>query len=257
MCSVVAVADPPVSDSALALSLARAAGAELLAVRALRAGEPRQVIKDAGDEASQSLLARLLAQARPGDEVLSEEAPDNPARLGARRVWIIDPLDGTREFAEVGRDDWAVHVALWASGDLVAGAVAVPATGDEYGTEVPPVLRPRRPGPLRIAVSRSRPPAFVRELAQGLGAELIAMGSAGVKAMSVVNGQADAYLHAGGQYEWDSAAPVAVARATGLLTSRLDGGALEYNRPDPLLPDLLISRPEYAPALLEAVRKLS
>jgi 3'(2'), 5'-bisphosphate nucleotidase len=173
--------------------------------------------------------------------------------LQADRVWIVDPLDGTREFSELDRDDWAVHVALWQAGELVAGAVALPARGVTLATPTlaaPPV----HSGPPRIAVSRSRPPAVAEAVRDRLGGVLVPMGSAGVKVAAVVQGAADVYVHAGGQYEWDSAAPVAVARAAGLHTSRIDGSPLVYNRPDPLLPDLLVCRPEYAKTVLAAIR---
>jgi 3'(2'), 5'-bisphosphate nucleotidase len=190
---------------------------------------------------------------RPDDAVLSEEGADDPVRLAADRVWIIDPLDGTREFSELDRADWAVHVALWERGELVAGAVALPAEQTTLST-VDVAEAPSRPdGPLRLAVSRSRPPALVIGLAELLDAELVPMGSAGVKAMSVVRGTTDAYVHGGGQYEWDSAAPVAVARAAGLHTSRLDGSPLRYNQRDPYLPDLLVCRPELADRLLAGI----
>ena len=192
-----------------------------------------------------SCFSASCATQRPGDGILSEESPDDAAlRVGLPRVWIVDPLDGTREFGEVPRDDWAVHVALWVRGALVAGAVARPARGDVLATDAAPAVPDRAPGPLRLAVSRSRPPAFVVALAEHLGADLVPMGSAGIKATAVVDGVVDAYVHAGGQYEWDSAAPVAVAAASGLHTSRIDGSALTYNRLDPLLPDLLVARPE-------------
>jgi len=246
---------PPVEattdDHVLASWLATVAGARLLEVRA--EGLAGRALKDAGDQVSHELLMRLLAAHRPDDAVLSEEGKDDPRRLAASRVWIVDPLDGTREFAEPPRDDWAVHVALWQQCDLAAGAVAQPGLGWTFGTAnaagVPERTAPRP----RIAVSRTRPPAFVDALAEHLDAELVPMGSAGAKVISVVRDAADAYVHAGGQYEWDSAAPVAVARAAGLFTSRIDGAALEYNRPDPLLPDLLVCRPELANAILEYV----
>ena len=180
--------------------------------------------------------------------MLSEEAADDKSRLTARRVWIIDPLDGTREFSEPPRDDWAVHVALWEDGDLVAGAVAQPALGETFSTGRPSVVPPRTSERPRIAVSRSRPPAFVEALAAELDAELVPMGSAGVKVMSVVRDIADAYVHAGGQYQWDNAAPVAVARAAGLHCSRVDGSPLVYNEDDTSLPDLIVCRPELADA---------
>jgi len=252
------------TDADLARLAADDAGRALLAVRAelAAAGADARTLKDAGDRSAQEVLAALLAQHRPLDAVLSEEAADDPARLTSSRVWIVDPLDGTREFSEVGgpgeagRTDWAVHVALWEDGDLVAGAVALPAAGVTYGTDAPPQRPTGTPAVVRLAVSRSRPPAFVRALAQQLGAELVPMGSAGVKATSVLRDEADAYVHAGGQYEWDSAAPVAVARAAGLHTSRVDGSALLYNRPDPRLPDLVVARPEVAGLVLAALARL-
>jgi 3'(2'), 5'-bisphosphate nucleotidase len=240
------------SDHDTAAALATAAGELLLQVRA-RTFDHADARKTAGDAESHRFLVDRLAVLRPDDAVLSEEGADDPVRLVSERVWIVDPLDGTREFAEPGRADWAVHVALWERGELVAGAVALPAAGltlDTGGTQPPP---PGMSGPVRLAVSRSRPPALVQGLAARLGARLVPMGSAGVKAMSVVRGETDAYVHAGGQYEWDSAAPVAVARAAGLHTSRLDGSPLRYNRPDPYLPDLVVCRPELAEELLSAL----
>ncbi|WP_370618063.1 3'(2'),5'-bisphosphate nucleotidase CysQ [Mumia sp. Pv 4-285] len=241
------------NDHELAVWLAEQAGAELLEVR--QGGLEGKELKDAGDQASQAVLARLLAEHRPDDAVLSEEAADDSARVDAGRVWIIDPLDGTREFSEPPRDDWAVHVALWEDGDLVAGAVAQPALGETFSTAAPASVPPRTDGPMRIAVSRSRPPAFVNALADQVGAELVPMGSAGVKVMSVVRDLADVYVHAGGQYEWDSAAPVVVARSAGLFTSRADGSPLVYNRTNPWLPDLLVCRHEYADEVASFVRE--
>ncbi|MGA9276689.1 MAG: 3'(2'),5'-bisphosphate nucleotidase CysQ [Ilumatobacter sp.] len=252
---------PDSSDSqpdlhAAAVRMAELAGARLLEIRAelQAAGESGTAVKDAGDAAAQAVLAAALTSDFPADAVLSEEAADDAHRLSAERVWIIDPLDGTREFSEFDRDDWAVHVALWESGSLTAGAVALPARDITYSTkDAAPTFEPLFGRPLRLAVSRSRPPEFVTELADRLGAELVPMGSAGVKAMSVVSGQCDAYLHGGGQDEWDSAAPVAVAAAAGLFTSRLDGSDLVYNGESPWLPDLVVARPEIAEMLLAAV----
>lgn len=238
-------------DAALAVELASAAGVRLLQVRG--EGLAGRDLGDAGDRAAQDVLADLLREHRPDDALLSEEAADDAARSRADRVWIVDPLDGTREFSEPGRTDWAVHVALWSSGHLVAGAVTLPAAGLVYRTDAPAEVPTALDGPLRLAVSRTRPPGFVGAVADRLGAELVPMGSAGVKATSVLRGEADVYLHAGGQYEWDSAAPVAVAAAAGLHTSRIDGSPLVYNRPDPLLPDLLVCRPEHAGSVLAAV----
>jgi 3'(2'), 5'-bisphosphate nucleotidase len=185
--------------------------------------------------------------------VLSEEGADDLSRLSARRVWIVDPLDGTREFGEPGRTDWAVHVALWQDGDLAAGAVALPAQDSVLSTAKPLPVRPERSGPLRVLVSRSRPPEFVAPMVDDLGAVTLPMGSAGAKAAAVITGAADAYVHAGGQYEWDSAAPVAVARAAGLHASRIDGSELVYNRADPSVPDILICPIEFAAKLLSAI----
>lgn len=246
------------SDAALAAALAEGAGRVLLD---LRAQDPADLGAE-GDRRSNAFLLERLAQLRPADAVLSEEAKDDHRRLSADRVWIVDPLDGTREYAErtdgAWRTDFAVHVALWQRGaGLVAGAVALPARGQVFGTERPvPPPAAREDGPLRVAVSRSRPPELVRRLGALLPVELVAMGSAGVKAMAVVTGEADAYLHGGGQYEWDSAAPVAVAAAAGLHTSRLDGSPLAYNNSDPWLPDLLVCRAGLAPRLLAAVAQI-
>lgn len=240
------------TDHVLARDLAAQAGELLLRLRAGWTGDA-VTLRAEGDRQSNELLLAQLHALRPGDGILSEESPDDVARLDMSRVWIVDPLDGTREFAEVPRDDWAVHVALWANGALASGAVARPARGDVVTTDMPPVVPAREPGPLRIAVSRSRPPAFVTALAERLGAELVPMGSAGIKATAVVDGLVDAYVHAGGQYEWDSAAPVAVAAACGLHVSRIDGSPLHYNREDPLLPDLIVARPEFAATLLDAI----
>ncbi|MDI5941333.1 MULTISPECIES: 3'(2'),5'-bisphosphate nucleotidase CysQ [Micromonospora] len=262
-------------DQAFAEWLAGEAGVALTALRAEQGFADAKALKDAGDKVSHDLMSTALARWRPADAVLSEEqadsrrawaddpsAGDRPTRLTADRVWIIDPLDGTREFSESGRDDWAVHVALWQrsagpDGALVAGAVGMPArTGPDgaplvLGNRVP--AAPAVDGPLRIAVSRSRPPAFVSELVEGIGATAVPMGSAGVKVCAVVTGEVDAYVHAGGQYEWDSAAPVAVALGAGMHASRIDGSPLRYNRDDPRLPDLLVCRPEHAGALLAAI----
>jgi 3'(2'), 5'-bisphosphate nucleotidase len=243
------------SDGDLAASLATAAGRLLLEVRS-RSFRDDAARKGAGDAESHRFLAAELARLRPDDAVLSEEGADDVTRLDARRVWIVDPLDGTREFAEPARSDWAVHVALWEQGELTAGAVALPALGTTLSTARPPTLPAPAGGPLRLLVSRTRPPALVEELARVLGGELVPMGSAGAKTMAVVRGEADVYVHGGGQYEWDSAAPVAVARAAGLHTSRLDGSALAYNQPRPWLPDLLVCRPELADRLIRALADL-
>jgi 3'(2'), 5'-bisphosphate nucleotidase len=235
----------PGADAALAAEIADAAGRRLLELRTAGFAEPR-ALRAAGDRGAQQVIARLLADRRPDDAVLSEEAADDRRRLTAERVWIVDPLDGTREFAEEGRTDWAVHVALWVGGDLALGAVALPAEGATYRSDAPPPLPaadgPRRP---RLLVSRTRPPTIANQVAEALDAEVLPMGSAGAKILAVVLGRADIYLHAGGQFEWDSAAPVAVARAAGLHTSRVDGSPLRYNQPDPSLPDLVVCHPAW------------
>jgi 3'(2'), 5'-bisphosphate nucleotidase len=242
-----------VSDHELAASLATDAGRLLLGVRTEFAEASTAERKDAGDKRSHDFLMAALAEARPDDAVLSEEGADDPVRLRSERVWIVDPLDGTREFSELDRDDWAVHVALWERGELIAGAVALPAQGVTFAT--PTVAAPpAAPGAPRIIVSRTRPPAVALEVRDALNGTLVEMGSAGAKVAAVVQGRADVYVHAGGQYEWDSAAPVAVARAAGLHTSRIDGSPLQYNRPNPLLPDLVVCRPEYADAVLAVTR---
>ncbi|GAC48034.1 3'(2'),5'-bisphosphate nucleotidase CysQ [Gordonia aichiensis] len=244
-------------DRSLAGELATAAGELLLDIRA-NSGLTGRALGDAGDRRSDDYILGRLAQLRPDDAVLSEESADDKARLIAPRVWIVDPVDGTREYGNVddaggGRRDWAVHVALWSStggGTLIAGAVALPALGVTYVDDPTPVAPtegladlPRGDKP-RVVVSGSRPPTFSQAVADAIGGEVLQMGSAGAKAMAVVRGEADAYVHAGGQYEWDSAAPVAVAQAQGLWCSRIDGSPLVYNQDDTYLPDLVICRPE-------------
>ena len=245
--------DTAADDHELAAWLATTAGERLLDVRT--SGLTGRELKDAGDQAAHELLVDLLAQHRPTDSVLSEEGKDDKRRLDASRVWIVDPLDGTREFSEPPRDDWAVHVALWQEGELTAGAVAQPALGETFHTGNPPVVPARTSERPRIAVSRTRPPAFVEALAEEIDAELVPMGSAGVKVISVVRGVTDAYVHAGGQYEWDNAAPVAVARSAGLFCSRVDGSELRYNQDDVSLPDLVVCRPELSELILAFVRR--
>jgi 3'(2'), 5'-bisphosphate nucleotidase len=245
-----------VTDDELAARLATRAGDLLLDVRAEFADAPAEDRKAAGDKRSHDFLMAELSARRPADAVLSEEGPKevaNPVRLRADRVWIVDPLDGTREFSELDREDWAVHVALWmrngSSGELVAGAVALPAQNTTFATPEVPAPKPSK-GPPRIVVSRTRPPAIALAVRDALGGVLVEMGSAGAKVASILQSRADVYVHAGGQYEWDSAAPVAVARAAGLHTSRIDGSPLRYNAPDPLLPDVVVCRPELAHAVL-------
>lgn len=234
-----------------AARIAERAGEVLLELRAatdLTGSE----LKDEADRRAHELIMGLLAAAYPDDPVLSEEGRDDTARLESSRAWIVDPLDGTREYSE-GRSDWAVHVALAVDGVATIGAVALPGLGTVLSTDPAPDLPPPSDGPPRMVVSRTRPPAITEDLRAAIGAVLVPMGSAGAKAMAVVRGEVDVYAHGGGQYEWDSAAPVAVAAAAGLHVSRLDGSPLRYNNADVWLPDLLICRPELAEAVLAAV----
>lgn len=244
-------------DHLFAAWTATVAGDLLMQVR--ESGLEGKELKDAGDLASHELLMGLFAKYKPEDAVLSEEEHRGTSgeknRLETPRVWIIDPVDGTREYSEPPRDDWAVHVALWQQGALVAGAVAQPGMGRTFHTGQPPVVPARTAPKVRIAVSRTRPPKFVEALAAELDAELVPMGSAGAKVISVARDVTDAYVHAGGQYEWDSAAPVAVARAAGLFTSRVDGSELLYNQAEVRLPDLIVCRPELAEPILRFVRQ--
>lgn len=237
-------------DHRLARDLADGAGLRLLELRASRGFDDPEALRDAGDRIAHEYLLEELGKARPDDAVLSEEGADDRRRLASPRVWIVDPLDGTREFAEEGRDDWAVHVALWERGTLTAGAVALPARGRALAADAPPALPAPDMSRPRIAVSRTRAPALATGLAGDLGGALAPMGSAGVKIAAVLEGAADIYVHAGGQYEWDSAAPVAVAAASGAHASRIDGSALTYNREEPSLPDLLVCHPAFAEAVL-------
>ena len=240
------------SEHADAARIAARAGEILLELRD-RGDLTGRELKDEADRRAHDCIMELLAQDYPDDPVLSEEGRDDSARLSGDRVWIVDPLDGTREYGEEGRTDWAVHVALAVDGVPTIGAVALPALGTVLSTDPPPQLPPPPGGPPRMVVSRTRPPEITEKLRAAIGAELVPMGSAGAKAMAVVRGEADVYAHGGGQYEWDSAAPVAVAAAAGLHVSRLDGSALRYNNPDVWLPDLLICRQELAAAVLAAV----
>jgi len=243
------------ADHALAGRAATEAGRLLVTLRAdlFDKGQHPMHTGDAGDRQAHLFLVDLLAREVPDDAVLSEEGRDDLRRLEVDRVWIIDPVDGTREFSEAGRSDWAVHVALTIRGEAIACAVALPARGMTLTTEPAPASRPPYDGEPRILVSRSRPPHQARIVQDAIGGRLIPMGSAGAKAMAVVLGEADVYAHAGGQYEWDNAAPAGVAAAAGLHVSRLDGSPLRYNRPDPWLPDLLICRPDLADPVLRAV----
>lgn len=249
------------TDAELAADLAADAGKLLLQVRAEIGFDQPWTLGEAGDRQANSLLLRRLQAERPGDAVLSEEAHDDLARLKSDRVWIIDPLDGTREFSTPGRDDWAVHIALWRRSsngqpEITDAAVALPARGNVvYRTDtVTSGAAPAGvPGTLRIAVSATRPPAVLHRIHQTLAIQPVSIGSAGAKAMAVIDGYVDAYLHAGGQWEWDSAAPAGVMLAAGMHASRLDGSPLRYNQLDPYLPDLLMCRAEVAPILLGAI----
>ena len=245
----------PPADHVLAAQLAEEAGRLLVDLRArLHADDtPPAVLKAEGDRQAHELLMKRLAEERPHDAVLSEEGKDDRARLTADRTWIVDPLDGTREFSEVPRTDWAVHVALVVANRPVAGAVALPGLDRVLSTADPASLPAAGASPPRMIVSRSRPPAAATHVAEALGAELVEMGSAGAKTMAVIRGECEIYAHSGGQYEWDSCAPVAVAAAAGCHVSRIDGSELLYNQEDVYLPDLLVCRPELAAAALAAL----
>lgn len=239
------------SDVALARSIAADAGALLLAIRE-RGIERGSALGDAGDREANRLIIDRLRAARPLDFILSEEALDDTARCAAERVWIVDPLDGTRDYAD-GLDDWAVHIGLAIDGRPAVGAVAIPPTGRVYTTADARCDERACVTPPRMVVSRTRAPELVERVSRALDTTRVGMGSAGVKAMAVVDGRADIYLHDGGQYEWDNCAPAAVALAAGLHASRIDGSPLVYNCANPLLPDLLICRPELADQVLAAI----
>jgi 3'(2'), 5'-bisphosphate nucleotidase len=244
------------TDHDLATRLAREAGQMLVELREelwRRGAHPWQVM-DTGDIASHRFLMDALRAARPDDAVLSEEGVDDRRRLHKDRVWIVDPLDGTNEFGEPGRPDWAVHVALWEEGRLSAGAVSLPALDAVFSTEPPPTLAPYERETPVLVTSRSRTPYLALSIGRALGCSAIRLGSAGAKTMAVVLGHADIYAHDGGMYQWDSAAPAAVAAAAGLHVSRIDGRPLQYNAADPWLPDFLVCRRELADRVLAAVR---
>ena len=246
--------NPTLDDAELAAHLADTAGRILLEVRASGVFSAKALGK-AGDQTANQFLVHALREARPGDGLLSEEMKDDGARLDKSRVWIVDPVDGTREYGEE-REDWAVHVGLAIDGVATVGAVALPGAGIVLRSDRPQPVPPPA-SPLRMLVSRTRPAKEAVAVAERLGAELVPMGSAGAKAMAVALGKADIYLHSGGQYEWDSAAPVAVARAFGLHCSRIDGSPLVYNREDTYLPDLLICPPQLAEEVLALVREVN
>jgi 3'(2'), 5'-bisphosphate nucleotidase len=241
------------SDGELAIHLAEVAGRILLEVRASGMFEGKS-LGVAGDQTANQFLVHALRQQRPDDGLLSEESKDTEERLSKSRVWIVDPVDGTREYGEE-RADWAVHVGLAVDGAPVLGAVALPGAGKILSTHAP-ISVPPAPEVLRMVVSRTRPAKEATEVAERLGAELVPMGSAGAKAMAIVLGDADIYLHSGGQYEWDSCAPAAVALAHGLHCSRIDGRPLVYNQADTYMPDLLICRKEHADLVLSQVAAL-
>ena len=238
-------------DIELARGIAAETGALLLRLRA-ESGMTGAALGARGDREADDLILGRLRDARPGDCILSEESHDDRTRCAARRVWVIDPLDGTRDYAE-GRDDWAVHIGLALDGFPAAGVVGLPVLGRIHASDDPPPALPPLPPRPRMVVSRTRSAEVVTRVGAALGAELVGMGSAGAKAMAVLRGEAEIYLHAGGQHQWDSCAPVAVAVAAGLHVSRIDGTPLAYNGEDPLLPDLLICRKELADAVLAAV----
>jgi 3'(2'), 5'-bisphosphate nucleotidase len=239
------------TDLELAAHIATVAGKLLLELQQSGLFSEKALGK-AGDRVANGFIIEALKQQRPEDAILSEEEKDNAERLSAGRVWIVDPLDGTREYGEK-RTDWAVHIALSINGKPEVGAVALPGLGVTL-TSVPQPL-PTVAHRLRVLVSRTRPAKEAVAVAEALNAELVPMGSAGAKAMAVLRGEADIYLHTGGQYEWDNCAPAAVALAAGLHASRADGSPLIYNNADPYLPDLLICQKHLVPDILAALQK--
>ena len=247
------------TDAALAATVAAEAGELLLAMREQIGFYDPYDLGDAGDSRANTLILDRLHRERPDDAVLSEEAADDLSRVDSDRVWIVDPVDGTYEYSMPGRADWAGHIALWQrtqgtdGGGITDAAVALPARGEVYRTDTVTAPPPRADGPIRITASSNRPPAVLWRIREQLDVQLVRIGSAGAKAMAVVRGDVDAYLHAGGQWEWDSAAPAGVLWAAGMHASRIDGSPLIYNRRDPYLPDLLICRPELAGVLLEGI----
>ena len=245
------------TDAQLAARLAIEAGHLLVQVRGelTLAGAPSWQVMDTGDLASHRFLVQELAAARPDDAVLSEEGFEDPRRFHADRVWIVDPLDGTSEFGELGRHDWAVHIALWDGDHFGAGAVSIPALDLIFCTDPASVVPPFERERPRLVTSRNRNPYVAVLVARALDADAVRLGSAGAKAMAVVTGEADIYVHDGGMYQWDSAAPAAVALAAGLHVSRIDGSPMVFNDRDPWLPDLLICRPEFAGPTLAALHQ--
>lgn len=239
------------SDGDLAAHLADVSGKILLQVRASGVFGGKSLGK-AGDQTANQFLVHALREQRADDGLLSEEEKDNPERLAKERVWIVDPVDGTREYGEA-RTDWAVHVGMVVNGAPVLGAVALPGLDVVLRSDQPGEI-PAAPEKLRMVVSRTRPAKEATGVAEAIGAELVPMGSAGAKAMAILRGEADIYLHSGGQYEWDSCAPAAVALGWGLHASRIDGSPLVYNQQDVYMPDLLICRKEHADMVLEKVK---
>ena len=243
------------TDQQLASRVATEAGAMLVELRDELVAEGIHYwdLKDEGDVAGHRYIMSALTAARPDDVILSEEAADNRRRLSAERVWIIDPIDGTNEFAEHPRHDWAIHIALWESGEITAASVALPTLGITFDASPAAVVPPStREKPL-LVTSRSRNPYCAVMVANALGCDVARLGSAGAKAMAVVMGEADIYVHDGGMYQWDSAAPSAVAKAAGLHVSRIDGSPLKYNQESLWLPDFLVCRTEFAEPALSAL----
>ncbi|WP_039395224.1 3'(2'),5'-bisphosphate nucleotidase CysQ [Novosphingobium sp. MBES04] len=239
------------TDGDLAAHLANVAGKILIEVRESGMFEGKSLGK-AGDQTANQFLVHALREQRAEDGLLSEEEKDNAERLAKERVWIVDPVDGTREYGEA-RADWAVHVGMAVNGVPTLGAVALPGADMVLRSDQPGEI-PAAPEKLRMVVSRTRPAKEATGVCEAIGGELVPMGSAGAKAMAILRGEADIYLHSGGQYEWDSCAPAAVALGWGLHASRIDGSPLVYNQEDVYMPDLLICRKEHAEMVLEKVK---
>lgn len=251
------------NDSELSRDVAIEAGRLLLDLRATYGDlDPADVdtanrLRKEADRASHLLIADRISAARPDDVILSEEGKDDPARLVADRVWIVDPLDGTFEFGQ-GRSDFAVHIVLWVrdalsptGARLVASTVELPAQGltrtDIDTPDVSFALPTDRP--IRIVASRSRAPKWLPDavavLADRMGreVEVIDVGSVGAKVNEILCGRADAYVHDTGFYEWDVAAPYAVAHRYGLHASHVGGEPIRFNQDPPYVTSLLVSIP--------------
>lgn len=247
----------PANDHQLAAALAAKAGQALseLRERPHSGGFDPWGLRDEGDRLAHNLLVELLGSHRPDDIVLSEEGREDRRRLDADRTWIIDPLDGTHDYPFLDSIEWAVHVALVEEQRPTAAAVAVPGMDQVFATDLGSAAEPMdRDQPLVIS---GRSNAYLAsEVAETIGGKLTACGSSGVKAMLVVSGAVDVYVHGSGLYEWDVCAPAAVAEALGMVVTDLEGDEIVYNKSQPIVRGLVISRPEFAEATRDTLDRL-